>query len=162
MKDKQIRITALVIVLTVAALACGTTPSSGGEVVSTAGADDQATPVEVATYNIGDVIKISNQTITLNSAQIVGGLVQANFTIENLGTNVINVGPLINFEAKDANGTKLELEIFDCPSGNMASKIPAGDLLRGNICWKGLTTSTVRIHYIPNVFSGTIIVWELE
>ena len=160
MKDNRIQITALVIVLALAALACGTT--TGVQGVSTAGADTQATSAEVSSFNIGDVIKISNQTITLNSAQIVGGLVQANFTIENLGTNVINVAPLANFEAKDASGTKLELEIFDCPSGNMQSKIPAGDLLKGNICWKGLTTSTVRIYYTPNVFSETIIVWELE
>ena len=161
MKTNRIRITALVIVLAMATLSCGTT-SSDVEVVSTAGADDQVTSPAGTTYNVGDVIKVSNLTITLNSAQIVGGLVQVNFTIENLGTEIVNVGPLVNFEAKDASGTKLELEIFDCPSGNMQSKIPAGDLLKGNICWKGLTTSTVRIYYTPNVFSGTIIVWDLE
>jgi len=162
MNNKRVRITAIVIVLSIAVLACGTTSTSGGEVVSTAGGDTQAAPSEATTHNIGDVIQTSDQTVILNSADIVGGNLVANFTVENRGSSSIDIGPVINFEARDAEGTKLELEIFDCPAGNMQSRILAGDKLKGNICWKGLTTNTARIYYTPVIFSSTIIVWDVK
>jgi len=157
------KLIAFVTVLVVASLACGST-STGGQVVSTANNASQSTsaPPQVQTNKIGDVIQVGSQLVTLNSAQISGGNLQVNFTIENKGTESLALSSLMNFEAKSNDGTKLDEEIFDCPSGSLGGTVLAGDKLRGNICWKGLTTSSAKIYYTPELFSSTVIVWEVK
>lgn len=163
MKKNITKLISCLTVLLVSSLACGGS-STGGEVISTSdGSNQSATSApKVTTYNIGDVIQVGTQNITLNSAQISGSTLQANFTIENKGTESISVSSLLSFEAKGDDGTKLEEDIFDCPSGNLGGTILAGDKLKGNICWKGLTTSSAKIYYTAELFSSTVVVWEVK
>ena len=117
-------------------LACGTV-SSGGQVISTANPNGQPAPTvaQVQTQNIGDVVRTGTQYITLNSAQITGNLLRkANFTIENKGTDSLAVSSIMSFEAKSSDGTKLDQDIMDCPSGSLDGTVLAGDKLKGNIC----------------------------
>ena len=162
MKDKSVRIMAVMIALGLGILACGGSAVSSGEVISTNTPAAQVTYADVKAYKVGDVIQTTGQVVTLNSAEFVGSVLVANLTIENNGTNSISVGPFLYFEARDAHGSKMELETFDCPSGNLQSKIVPGDKLRGYICWKGLTTDTARIYYTPDLFGATILVWDVE
>jgi hypothetical protein len=113
------------------------------------------------TNKIGDIIKVSDHTITLNSAEIVNNLLKANFTIENLGTEDINVSSLISFTAKGPDGTKLDQEIFDCGS-SMDGKILPGDKLRGDICYKTGGVSPIKIYYEGNFLSSGAVVWIVQ
>jgi hypothetical protein len=67
---------------------------------------------------------------------------------------------MLSFTAKDSEGTKLEQEIFDCGSG-LDGKVLPGDKLKGNICWSGATTNTVKIYYEAELFSSGAVVWEV-
>lgn len=146
-------------VLVISVLACGTA-TAGGQVVSTAGAPTPTTP-PMQINNIGDVVQTGTQTITLNSAQITGGTVQANFTIENKGSESLVISSIISFEAKNSDGTQLNLEM-SCGSGSMNGTVLAGDKLKGDICWSGAITDSAKIYYTPELFGGTVIVWEVK
>jgi hypothetical protein len=111
--------------------------------------------------NIGDVVQVNTQTITLNSAQVTGNSVQANFTVENKGSQSLVVSSIANFEAKTSDGTKLD-QTLSCGSGSMDGTVLAGDKLKGDICWSGTITDTVKIYYTPEIFGGTVIVWEVK
>ena len=120
-----------------------------------------AAPVQVQLYKVSDVVQVKDHTITLNSATIQADILKANFTIENKGKDEIAVSSLLSFDAKDTEGTKLESSIFDCGS-SLDGKILAGDKLKGDICWKGLTTDKARIYYEANIFGSGAIVWEVS
>ena len=162
MRKNNALIVVAVLVLVVASLACGST-SAGGQVISTAAANQPtAAPVQVQTNNIGDVIQVGTQYVTLNSAKITGDNLQANFTIENKGADSLAISSLISFEAKGSDGTKLQIDIMDCPSGGLDGTVLAGDKLKGDICWSGVTTDSAKIYYTPNLLGGTVIVWEVK
>jgi hypothetical protein len=162
MRKNTLSLFAAVLVLVIASIACGST-SAGGTVVSTAAANQPTlTPVQMQTNNIGDVVQSDTQYITLNSAQITGSSLQANFTVENKGSDSLTISSLMSFEAKGSDGTKLSIDIMDCPSGSLDGTILAGDKLKGNICWSGVTTDSVKIYYTPNFLGDTVIVWEVK
>jgi hypothetical protein len=161
-KNRHTMIYLVLAVLLGVTLACGSSTNPGGQVVSTTGNQSAPTVAQTQINKIGDVIQTGSQYITLNSAQITGGTLQANFTIENKGADSLIISSMISFEAKSSDGTKLNLDIFDCPSGSLDGTVLAGDKLKGNICWSGLTTTSAKIYYTPNFMGSTVIVWEVK
>ena len=140
----------------------GNTTSSTAEVATEAPTAEQPTATSgILIYKVGDVIQINDQTITLNTANITGDTLQANFTIENKGTSDITVSSMISFEAKGSDGTKLDQDYFNCPSGSLDGDILPGDKLKGTICWKGVSTDSVKIYYQADFLSQGATVWEI-
>lgn len=158
-KYKGLPVILAIIALIIATLACGS--DSTGEKVGESDTSPTTAPPQLEVFGIGDVIKVKEHTIVLNSAEFQGNVLQANFTIENSGTDELNVSSIISFEAKDDEGTKLEQELFDCGSGLDGSVLP-GDKLKGNICWSGAATDIVRIYYSSALFSSGAVVWEIH
>lgn len=149
----------VIAVLILAALACG--QSNVGEKVDVQESAPTSTP-GVQTYEIGDVISIQNHTIVLNSAEIEGDVLKANFSIENVGQDEVLVSSMIDFEAKADDGTKLvETYGSDC-SPSLGGSVLSGDKLKGPICWEGLETDTARIYYRPDFLGKGAIVWEIS
>ena len=146
--------------LLAAALACGRT-NSGVQVGTSAPAATSAPP-PAQIYHVGDVIQMNDHTIVLNSAQIVGSVLQANFTVDNTGAQDVNVSSIFSFDARLPDGTKLEQELYNCPAGHFDGKVLPGDKLKGNICWKGVATDAVKIYYTPNLFGSGATVWEIS
>lgn len=142
--------------LILSVLACGSTNS--GVQVATIQVNSSSS-AQYQTYNIGDVVQIRDQTIVMNSAAVEGGILRANFTIENKGNTSTTISSLLSFEAKDSDGSKLEQEIFDCGSSSLDGDILPGDKLKGDICWKATTAAPFKIYYQANVFSSGAIVW---
>ena len=159
--NRRMMIYLVLAVLVGVSLACGST-SSGGQVVSTVGNQAAPTAPPMQINKIGDVVQVGSQYITMNSAQITGTALQANFTIENKGTDSLAISSMMSFEAKSSDGTKLNLEIIDCPSGSLDGTVLTSDKLKGNICWSGLTTDSAKIYYTPTLFGSTVVVWEVK
>jgi hypothetical protein len=141
-----------------AVLACG--QSNSGVQVGQQPASTSVPPTTVI-YHVGDVIQLSGHTIVLNSARITGGIVETNFTVENTGSQDVNVSSVVNFNARLPDGTNLEQELFNCPAGHLDGKVLPGDKLRGNICWKGVTADSVKLYYTPHVFGTGATVWQV-
>ncbi len=113
-------------------------------------------------FNIGDVVAVDDQTITLNSVAFNGNVLQANFTIENLGSTDVNVSSMLSFNARQRDGSNLEQEYFSCGTSLDGTVIP-GDLLRGDVCWKGANPDNgIRIYYEADVFEQSAVVWPVE
>jgi hypothetical protein len=113
------------------------------------------------TYNVGDVIKINNSTVTLNSADIKNNLLKANFTITNGGSENVNVSSMMSFSAKAPDGTILEQEYFDCGTSLDGTIIP-GDKLKGDICWKTGGLSPIKIYFVDDLWSSGATVWSIK
>ncbi len=116
--------------------------------------------ITVETKAIGTEVALNGETIILNSAAINNGLLTANFTVKNTGTEELNVSSMISFSARSADGTKLEQEIFDCGSGPDGSVQP-GDLIRGDICWKNAASGT-KIYYSSDFLSSQYVIWIIN
>jgi hypothetical protein len=116
--------------------------------------------LEVDTQSIGTEVSLNGENIILNSAVINNGLLTANFTVRNTGTDELNVSSLISFSARAADGTKLEQEIFDCGTGPDGSVQP-GDLIRGDICWSNASSGT-KIYYQSNLLSSQYVIWVIN
>ena len=114
----------------------------------------------VETKQIGTEVALNGETIILNSAAINNGLLTANFTVKNTGTEELNVSSMVSFSARSADGTKLEQEIFDCGTGPDGSVQPA-DLIRGDICWKNASSGT-KIYYQSGFLSSQYVIWIIN
>jgi len=139
------------------------TPQKVGDNTTVPNAASTAPAIQV--YKIGDVIQVGASTVALNSASIdASNILHANFTIENKGSKELNVSSILLFEAKGNDGTKLEQEIIDCESGSLDGTVLPGDKLKGNICWHGVTSDSVKIYYQANLFSSSqnTVVWEVK
>jgi hypothetical protein len=95
----------------------------------------------------------------LNSAEFQGDILQANFTVENNGSD-LNVSSLLSFSAKDNEGSKLDQSISSCSPGPDGKILP-GDKLKGNICWSRATKTPINIYYEAELFSSGAVVWEI-
>lgn len=112
-------------------------------------------------YNVGDLIEVQDHTIRLNSVEYRGTILQANFTIENLGSSDLNISSLLSFSAKRSDGTRLDEEIFDCEGTSFGGTVLPGDLLRGDICWSDASPEDgIRIYYEADLFGSGAIVWD--
>lgn len=158
-KHKSLFVILAIIPLIIATLACGS--DSSGEKLGESDNSPTTAPPKLEVFGVGDIIQVKAHTIVLNSAEFQGNILQANFTVENSGTDELNVSTLLSFEAKDDEGTKLEQEIFDCGPGLDGSVLP-GDKLKGNVCWSGATTDIVRIYYTSDLFGSGAVVWEIH
>jgi len=159
MKDKRLWYILLVVsALVLSALACG--GSNTGQVVATSMPQATSIPPTQAIYKAGDVIQFKDHTITLNNTIFRGGILQANFTIVNMGSADLNISSILSFSAKDNEGTKLEQELFNCGSA-LGGKVLPGDKLKGDICWKA-TILPVKIYYEPELFGTGATVWEIK
>jgi len=148
--------------LLAASLACGSSNTGvqiGTQSPGDSGAAASAAPQTI--YHIGDVIQLSDHTILLESAQFVGGQLQATFAAENTGSEDVNISSLLSFDARLLDGTQLEQEIFDCPGGQFDGKVLPGDRLKGSVCWTGATADAAKIYYTPNLFGSGATVWEI-
>src|SRR5690349_15710869 len=137
MKTFNVKIAIVIIVLLTVACVCSSPPAAAPEKIGEA-TPGNAPSSTFTTYAAGDIIQTGTSTITLNSASIQGNTLHANFTIENNGTSELPISSLLLFNAKDDDGTKLELDIFECESGSLDATILPGDKLKGNICWTGV------------------------
>jgi hypothetical protein len=151
------------VLLLAASLACGS--SNVGVQIGTqppgdSGAAASAPPQAI--YHVGDVIQLSDHTILLESAQFVGGQLQATFAAQNTGSEDVNLGSLLTFDARLMDGTQLEQDLFDCPGGQFDGKVLQGDRLRGTVCWTGVTGDAAKIYYTPNLFGSGATVWEVN
>ncbi len=118
--------------------------------------------LKVEVYDVGQVIEANGHTITLNSIDFQGNVLKANFTIENLGTEDINVSSLLLFYARNRDGLELEQELFSCGTSFDGSVLP-GDKLRGDICWNGASLADgIKIYYEANLFGEGAIVWLVD
>ena len=146
-----------------ASLACGS--SNAGVLIGTqtpvviaaATSDSQSSTI----YHVGDVIQLDDHTIVLDSARIVATQLQANFTVENTGSQDVNVSSLLSFDARLMDGTQLDQDIFDCPGGPLDGKVLPGERLKGSLCWTGVIGNAVRIQYTPNLFGRGATVWQI-
>lgn len=160
MRSKAIQYPLLILVfLVVFALACG--DNNTGVKVDEQEAGPTLPPPTMALYGVGDVIQVGDQTVVLNSANVEGTMLKANFTIENKGAEEINLSSMLSFSAKDSEGSKLHQEIFDCGSG-LGGKILAGDKIKGDICWSGAVGDTFKIYYEAKLFSTGAVVWQIS
>lgn len=123
---------------------------------------EEAAGTSVETFNIGDVVQLEDHTIVLNSAEITNNILKANFTVQNQGTDEIIISSMLSFSAKAPDGTKLEQEIFDCPSP-IDGSVLAGDLLRGDVCYSvPADAEYVNIYYEANILASGAVVWQVQ
>lgn len=134
--------------------------------VTTSSETTQSTPT---TYNVGDIIALHDQTITLNEAKSAGGLLKVNFTIENISSSDMPLISLLLFEVKNSDGEILEQELGGC--GNVTDfsgilsfngTLSAGDKVKGDLCYKEKGSMPYRISYSPNILSSNKIVWLVK
>jgi hypothetical protein len=167
------RITLFLALLVLAALACGSPDNSGVTAVprdTAVPVDEGEAPQEAApeptaaieTFEVGDVVEVKDHAITLNSLDVTGNKITANFTIENKGSTDLNISSILSFEARDDNGSGLEQDIFDCGTSSMGGSILPNDKLTGSICWDGLTTDAGKIYYRAELFGSGAIVWAVN
>jgi hypothetical protein len=155
--------------LVLAALACGSSTDNTGVSVptskpaaagSTAVASTPVPPPTQKTFAVGELVQVKDHTIMLNSAAIDStGLLKANFSLENKGTESLAVSSLMSFEAKDNDGSKLEQD-YTCGS-SFDGSVLAGDKLKGDICWKATAFPPFKIYYKADLFSDGAIVWVI-
>ncbi len=141
--------------LILAILACG----NGEEAEKVGEVGDTAPEATVAleVFQVGDVVKKGDQQITLNSATVEGGILTANFTIENQGTDRVIISTL-DFSARDDEGTNLDTAYFDCAQG-IGGEIPPGDKAKGNVCFSGASLPA-KVYYEAELF-GSDVVFEI-
>jgi hypothetical protein len=114
------------------------------------------------THQIGEVVVIKELTITLNSATIKGNYLRANFTLVNNSPKEEPVSSVMEFSAKADDGTKLDIEIFDCGTNTLGGTVLPGDKLRGDICWKNATPSPIKIYFTPTFFDSESVIWQVQ
>jgi hypothetical protein len=66
----------------------------------------------------------------------------------------------MSFSARNADGTTLEQDWFNC-GPSVDGELAPGDKLKGEICWTNATPGT-KIYYEENLFSSGAVVWEVN
>lgn len=157
------RLLIAVLVLVLAALACNGGDSSGekvGEVQSVDITEQEKKPPQVEKFHVGDIIKVEDHTIILNSTEFSGNMFIANFTVENFGSEELTVSSFLRFTARDGEGTRLDQAIFDCPTA-LDGTVHPGDKIRGDLCFKVKPeTELVKLYYEASLFSEGAVIWE--
>lgn len=156
-KIPTIKILLILAIFILISLACGSATS--GEKIGESSSATSA-PVKAQVYKTGDIIKVEEYTITLNSTKFQGSKLIANFTIDNSsGSKELAISSMLSFSAKDDEGNKLDYSI--CDGSGLDGKVLTGDKLKGNICWDGVKISKVKIYYEASFLSSGAIVWEV-
>jgi uncharacterized Zn finger protein len=112
-------------------------------------------------FAVGDIVEVKDHTIRVNSIEFQPPILRANISIENNGDSDLNVSSMISFLAKKGDGTKLELEVFNCGTSSLDGKVLPGDRLRGDICWSGANVEdNIKIYYDATLFGEGAVVWD--
>jgi hypothetical protein len=161
---RSISIFSAVLALVLASLACGSssdnTGQKVGEVEAAAPVTAESSMASPSLYTIGDIIQLKDHTIVLNSVEFTGGILTANFTVENNSNTEMTVSSLLSFSARDDDGTKLEQE-WMCSPG-LDGSVLAGDKLRGNLCFKTTGIEPYKLYYEASLFGSGAVVWQVE
>jgi len=113
-------------------------------------------------FRVGDFVQIQEHTVVLNSVEFQGGVLKANFTLENQGASDLEVSSMLSFYARRRDGSSLEEEYFDCGTSLDGSVIP-GDKLTGDVCWSGASPGDgIKLYYEAELFSEGAAVWVVE
>lgn len=110
----------------------------------------------------GDVVQIQDHIIILNSVELQGNVLKANFSIENQGSSELEVTSMLSFYIRKRDGSSLEQEYFDCGTSLNGSVIP-GDKLTGDVCWSGADPDDgIKVYFEAELFSSGAVVWLVE
>jgi hypothetical protein len=113
--------------------------------------------IQQPTYKVGDIIELKDHSITLNSLTLKGKILMANFTIENTGTEDVQVSSIASFSARNPDGTPLSSSLFDCGT-SLDGKVIPGDKLKGDVCWEGALPEA-RVYYDASLFESGVVIW---
>ncbi len=133
-----------------------------------AGEDDSqtaASPDPVSdpqkTYQVGEEIRFGQGIILLNSLSFSDDRMRANFTLQNNSDQPLDIDPQDAFSAFDGEGTELDLTVLECGRSKIFGRVLAGDRLRGNLCWKDLTTQQgIEISFQGEFLEGRTYRWQ--
>lgn len=101
------------------------------------------------TINTGDSL------MTLVDTNYSGTTLVVTLLFENISNQNITISEF-DFEAKDGNYEKLNIDWFDCPGSSLSGTLVPGDKLKGNICFENAKTTPIKISYQPNLFSDQV------
>jgi hypothetical protein len=105
-------------------------------------------------FKVGDVVKKGDHQVTLNECNLSGGLLTCILTVENVGEESFTVSSLMEFDARDGEGQKLEME-WDCSPG-LDGEVAPGDKLKGKVCFSGASLPA-KLYYEAGLFTDAIV-----
>lgn len=117
------------------------------------------------TYKVGDVIKIGDLSLTINSVATPKGnqfskpragqhFVVVDLTIANLGTKEATISALLQMALKDASGQKYDVDLMATTAAKGAlpdGKLAAGEKLRGQVGYQ-----------VPSAAKGLVFVFDAD
>ena len=131
----------------------------GNTLVFTVGDNNQKSP-KTSTQNESDnTLSADGRDITLITASVSGNKIRATFKIENTGKKDISMSSLLDWEAKDGSGKKLDLD-WMCADFN-GTLLPQ-DFIKGDICFEGITEMPVKIYYSTSLFGGKTLTFTIK
>ena len=101
----------------------------------------------------------NQQTVRMEQYTLSDGSLQATIAITNTSETSMSISSLLNFGARNPDGTNLDYNIL-C-GGTLDGEIPAGQTLRGKVCFND-AQSGATIYYLYDVFGPGIVVWEIQ
>jgi len=141
-------------ILLVAMVACTTTtPEKVGTKNASAtntgeSKSDESKPAETKTYKIGDVIKMGNLQVTVNSAEIVkpdkintpqdsnNYFLFVDTTVENLGDTPLTISSMLMFQVVDKDGRALTMTYHTKQKGNLDGELGSGRKMTGQLVYE--------------------------
>ncbi|MGD2251940.1 MAG: hypothetical protein PVF70_03380 [Anaerolineales bacterium] len=117
------------------------------------------TPGEQQVYGLGDVVDVgSDQRWVLSGTAYSGDVLEAGFTIENVGTEDTGYNLVLSLQARNTQGDPLS-QVILCGS-NLDGSLHPGETATGVICWNTEGETVVRIHYLV-LLADSNILWEV-
>ena len=113
-------------------------------------------------YHIGDTVQTAEGSITFNSGQVIGNQLNIDLTISNTTSEDITISSIMQFTAKNNDGSKLEQDYFNCTISAIDGTIVPGDKTKGGICYTGLTGGPYRIYYQQGFWNATTYIFEIN
>ena len=149
----------------------GTTVASGG---TSSGTSTTATSKVQAHFKVGDVVKIGDWQVTVNSVKSNPGgtydtlksgddYLVVDATYENISTQSRTLSTLLQVGVKDSTGLKYTETVaasvtLTLPDGN----VNAGDKVRGQLVWEVPTTmKQFNFSFQSDAFSSGASVWDI-
>jgi hypothetical protein len=117
------------------------------------------TATEQQVYGLGDVVDVGfDQRWVLSSAEYRDDVLEAGFTIENVGTEGTSYNLVLSLQARNTQGDPLS-QVIPCGS-NMDGSLQPGETATGVICWNTEGETVVRIHFLI-LLTDSNILWEV-
>jgi len=121
---------------------------------------DQA-EVQSPPADIGQPAETNHYHVTLLEISTEGGLMQADFRVENTEDQELQLSSLLALEARRGDGSRLARDLLGCAGETLNGPIPAGESIQGSACWSLDAGDPVRIYFL-DVFSGDVVYWNTE